>query len=82
MSSDLQQRRSDETEPKKPSRQIHEHELVEGTDALKRLISVLFISAISAGLDIGFSLLQLCNPRKTTWLNWSCPFIRAGGKGA
>jgi formate/nitrite transporter FocA (FNT family) len=38
--------------PKKPSRQILQHEISEAVDALDKSASVLFIS----GLDIGFSL--------------------------
>jgi formate/nitrite transporter FocA (FNT family) len=54
--SDLKQRTGEETEPKKPSRQILHHEIAEGVDALDRSAGGLFISGLSAGLDIGFSL--------------------------
>lgn len=56
MSSDLQNRDIGEAEPKKASRQILYHEILEGVDALERPAWALFISALSAGLDIGFSL--------------------------
>ena len=56
MSTDLQEPPGKEVEPKKPSRQILEHEIVEGADALDRPAIALFISGLSAGLDIGFSL--------------------------
>jgi formate-nitrite transporter family protein len=56
MSTDLQIPLGDEAEPKKASRQILEHEIVEGIDALDRPLAALFISGLSAGLDIGFSL--------------------------
>ncbi len=56
MSTDLQEPPSQEVEPKKPSRQILEHEIVEGVDALDRPPMALFISGLSAGLDIGFSV--------------------------
>lgn len=56
MSTDLQQPGTDAQEPKKPSRQILQHEIVEGADALDRSVSALFISGLSGGLDIGFSL--------------------------
>ncbi len=56
MTSDLLQEQADGAEPKKPSRQILRHEIVEGLDALERTKSGLFLSALSAGLDVGFSL--------------------------
>jgi formate-nitrite transporter family protein len=56
MSSDLQEQPKEETEPKKPSRQILQHEIVEGADAMDRPLIGLFMSGLSAGLDIGFSL--------------------------
>jgi formate/nitrite transporter FocA (FNT family) len=56
VSTDLQQPGTEEQEPKKPSRQILQHEILEGTDALERSLSALFISGLSGGLDIGFSL--------------------------
>ncbi len=56
MSSDLEPRSTEETEPKKPSKQILRHELAEGSTALERSVVGLIISGFSAGLDIGFSL--------------------------
>jgi hypothetical protein len=56
MSTDLQEPRSDEAAPKKASSQIFHHQIVEGADALDRLLSALFISRLSAGLDVGFNL--------------------------
>lgn len=56
MTTDLQEPPTDQAEPKKPSRQILEHEIAEGTDALDRPLGALFISGLSAGLDIGFSV--------------------------
>jgi formate/nitrite transporter FocA (FNT family) len=56
VSTDLQEPRTEEAEPKKPSRQILQHEIVEGVDALDLPVGALFISGLSAGLDIGFSL--------------------------
>ncbi len=56
MSADLQEPGTREAEPKKPSRQILHHEIVEAVDALDRPAGALFISGLSAGLDIGFSL--------------------------
>lgn len=46
-------------EAKKPSRQILREEISEGVSALRRPIAGLFLSGLSAGLDIGFSLLLL-----------------------
>ena len=54
--SDLKQADGDEQAPKMASRQILHHEIAEGMDALERPIVGLFISGLSAGLDIGFSL--------------------------
>jgi formate-nitrite transporter family protein len=45
-----------EPPPKKPSRQILQQEIEEGLDALERPLSRLFVSGLSAGLDLGFSL--------------------------
>lgn len=56
MPSSLPAESKGETEPKKPSRQILEHEIAEGVDALERPLGGLFMSGLSAGLDIGFSL--------------------------
>jgi formate/nitrite transporter FocA (FNT family) len=56
VATDLQHDVSRETEPKKPSRQILQDEISEGVDALQRPVIVLFISGLSAGLDVGFSL--------------------------
>jgi formate/nitrite transporter FocA (FNT family) len=56
VATDLQEPANDEAGPKKPSRQILQHEIVEGVDALERPIGALAISALSAGLDIGFSM--------------------------
>jgi formate/nitrite transporter FocA (FNT family) len=47
---------SEPAEAKKPSTQILRHEIDEGADALERPIYALFVSSVSAGLDIGFSL--------------------------
>ena len=56
MSSDLQPARGEELEPKKASEQILRHEIQEGRSAIERPLGGLFVSALSAGLDIGFSL--------------------------
>jgi formate/nitrite transporter FocA (FNT family) len=56
MTSDLSPEKSDEIEPKKASRQILLHEILEGRAVLERSAGGLFVSALSAGLDIGFSL--------------------------
>ena len=54
--SDPLQARAEEMAPKKASRQILLHEIEEGIDALERPVAGLFISGLSAGLDVGFSL--------------------------
>lgn len=57
--SDLRPSRSGESEPRKSSRQILVHELIEGIGALERRTGGLFLSGLSAGLDIGFSVLAM-----------------------
>ena len=54
--SDLKQADVDEQAPKKASGQILRQEITEGMDALDRPVVGLFVSGLSAGLDIGFSL--------------------------
>lgn len=49
----------DEGEPKKSPRQILLHELAEGVSALERHWIGLSVSGLSAGLDIGFSVLLM-----------------------
>jgi formate/nitrite transporter FocA (FNT family) len=66
VSTDLQEPRSEEAEPKKPSRQILQHEIEEGADALDRPLGALFVSGLSAGLDIGFSLFLMAVVRTLT----------------
>ncbi len=56
MSSDLIEEKGKEREPKKPSGQILRHEIQEGRVAIQRPVGGLFLSGLSAGLDIGFSL--------------------------
>ena len=60
MSSDLQSavqdEKTEERDPKKGSEQILRHEIAEGRVAIERPLFGLFLSGISAGLDIGFSL--------------------------
>ncbi|HWB54565.1 MAG TPA: hypothetical protein VG722_10245, partial [Tepidisphaeraceae bacterium] len=57
MSSDLSSKKSkDEPSPKKAATQILRHEVEEGLGALERPAFPLFISALSGGLDVGFSL--------------------------
>jgi formate/nitrite transporter FocA (FNT family) len=54
--SDLAPPDGGEVAPKKQPRQILSHEIEEGVAALERPSGALFLSALSAGLDIGFSL--------------------------
>lgn len=56
MSSDLHQEKGEEIEPKKAASEILQQEIQEGRDALERPVGGLFVSGLSAGLDIGFSL--------------------------
>jgi formate/nitrite transporter FocA (FNT family) len=58
MSSDLSSKKSarDPVAPKVAAAQILKHEVREGLDALERDAASLFVSALSGGLDVGFSL--------------------------
>ena len=56
MSTDLQHVEVDGPEPKKTPGQILQHEILEGLHELERPFLGLWISGLSAGLDIGFSL--------------------------
>ncbi|MCA9872535.1 MAG: formate/nitrite transporter family protein [Anaerolineales bacterium] len=46
----------DKASPRKPARRILEQEISEGLGEIRRSASGLFISGLSAGLDVGFSL--------------------------
>jgi formate/nitrite transporter FocA (FNT family) len=50
---------NDEAEPRKPSRTILKQEIIAGLAELRRPTSGLFLSSLSAGLDIGFSVLMI-----------------------
>lgn len=56
---DEQQNDIDHVEPRKPARRILEQEISEGLGEIRRSMSGLFISGLSAGLDVGFSLLLM-----------------------
>ncbi len=75
MSSDLTAGTGAEAEPKKPSREILRHEIVEGVDALERPSGALFLSGLSAGLDIGFSLFLMAVVRTLTQGQWGEPAV-------
>ncbi len=45
----------EQAEPRKPARRILEQEIAQGLSEMKRPSLGLFISGLSAGLDIGFS---------------------------
>lgn len=47
---------ADRREPRKPARRILEQEIAEGLGEIRRSTSGLFMSGLSAGLDVGFSL--------------------------
>jgi formate/nitrite transporter FocA (FNT family) len=55
--SDLAKEKS--AEPKKPYKQILKEEVVAGMRELRRPAASLFLSGLSAGLDVGFSLLLM-----------------------
>jgi formate/nitrite transporter FocA (FNT family) len=59
MSSDLKPEKDEEQEPKKDPAQILEHEIKESRASIERPTPQLFVSGLSAGLDIGFSLLLM-----------------------
>jgi formate/nitrite transporter FocA (FNT family) len=74
MSTDLRPETTDGVEPKRPSQEILRHEVDEGLDALERPLAPLFISGLSAGLDIGFSLFVMAVLR-TLGTTWSEPIL-------
>lgn len=49
----------DQVEPRKPARRILEQEIAEGLGEIERPLPGLFLSGLSAGLDVGFSLLLM-----------------------
>ncbi len=59
MATDLKTKKSEDLEPKKGSAQILREEITEGRDVFARSSSRLFFSGLSAGLDVGFSLLLM-----------------------
>ncbi len=73
MSTDLQHERAAEPEPKRPSQEILHHEIIEGVDALERPAASLFVSGLSSGLDIGFSLFLMAVIRTLVGTSWGEP---------
>lgn len=63
MGSDLEQDAATEAGPKRASKEILRHEIAEALDALDRSVSRLFMSGLSAGLDVGFSLFLMAAVR-------------------
>ncbi len=49
----------DQAEPRKPARRILEQEISEGLGEIERPLPGLFLSGLSAGMDVGFSLLLM-----------------------
>lgn len=49
----------DNLKPRKPARRILEHEIAEGLGEIRRSSLGLFISGLSAGLDVSFSLMLM-----------------------
>ncbi|MCB0107722.1 MAG: formate/nitrite transporter family protein [Caldilineaceae bacterium] len=49
----------DKAEPRKPARRILEQEIAEGLGEIERPLPGLMLSGVSAGLDVGFSLLLM-----------------------
>ncbi len=49
----------DQVEPRKPARRILEQEISEGLGEIERPLPGLFLSGLSAGMDVGFSLLLM-----------------------
>ncbi len=77
MSSDLQDQQDvGEAAPKRASRLILYHEIMEGIDALERPVGALFISGLSAGLDIGFSLFLMAVVHTLADGGFSGPAVR------
>lgn len=63
MASDLQEEEGEEPGPKKTSAHILSQEIQEGRVAIQRPVVGLFLSGLSAGLDIGFSLFLIAVAR-------------------
>ncbi len=72
MSSDLH-KGGKETEPKKPSEQILRQEIHEGLSALKLPLGPLFISGLSAGLEVSFSLFLMAVVQTLVRGKWDVP---------
>jgi formate/nitrite transporter FocA (FNT family) len=66
MASDLAQATGEETAAKKAPKEILHSELDEGLTAIDRSAGALFISGLSAGLDVGFSVLLMAVMRTHT----------------
>jgi formate/nitrite transporter FocA (FNT family) len=63
MSSDLQDVKGAEFEPKKASGQILQHDIPAGRTGIRRPVGRLFLSGLPAGLDFGFSLFLIAVAR-------------------
>jgi len=73
MSSDLAAKTIEEPAPKKARGQILRSEISEGMDAMERPAFGLFVSGLSAGLDVGFSVLLMAVMRTLTDGRLSAP---------
>jgi formate-nitrite transporter family protein len=78
MSSDLLPQPTEETPapPKEAPQQILKSEMREGVDALERSAGSLSLSGLSAGLDVGFSLLLMATMSTVTEGKLSEPIVR------
>jgi formate/nitrite transporter FocA (FNT family) len=75
MSAGLKHTAVKEPEPKKTSAQILHHEIIEGLNVLHRPFVPLFISGLSAGLDLGFSLFFMAIMRTETAATFPPPVV-------
>jgi formate-nitrite transporter family protein len=78
MSSDLLPKTTEEppAQPKEAPQQILKSEMREGVDALERSVGSLSISGLSAGLDVGFSLLLMAVMSTATEGKLSAPIVQ------
>jgi hypothetical protein len=65
--------------PKKPSREILQHEIVEGADALDLPVIALSISGLSAGLGFFVALVKYSYAIREKFASEQSPLPVAGG---
>lgn len=76
MKDDLPEKSEGDDRPQKASRHILHDEIVEGIDALDQRAVTLFLSGLSAGLDVSFSLLLMTVIWTLTAETFSEPIVK------